>query len=83
MLPPNEERIALTDEYGTGELAFIISWHGQSLRLLVYRDTLHTGQVRMSDHDRAVPEKPTDLTFLEALMVDMVRAGAHPRRVKE
>jgi hypothetical protein len=77
MLPAEMERIALEDEYGTGQLAFVIRWRGQATRLLVHSTEPHTGQLLTADRGAAQPVKPADLGFLEDLVIEMVRAGAH------
>lgn len=79
MLAADQERILLEDEYGTDELAFSISWRGETMRFLLYRDTTHTGQVRLSTDGPALPEKPADVTFINDLLVDMVRKGVSGR----
>ncbi|MDG5486702.1 hypothetical protein [Mycolicibacterium gadium] len=76
MLPAEMERIALEDEYGTGELAFVIRWRGQATRLLVHSSEPHTGQLLTASRGAAQPVKPADQGFLEDLVIEMVRAGA-------
>jgi hypothetical protein len=77
MLPAEMERIALEDEYGTGQLAFVIRWHGRATRLLVHSTEPHTGQLLTAGRGAARPVKPADQGFLEDLVIEMVRAGAH------
>lgn len=78
MLPPEMERIQLEDEYGTGQLAFVIRWHGRVTRLLVHTTKPHTGRLETAAGPGAAqPVKPADQSFLEDLVVEMVRAGMH------
>lgn len=78
MLAEDVERIGLEDEYGTGDLAFTISWRDRSVRLSVHSDTLHTGHLQTREqgwarHSRySADTKPADQQFLEDLAVALV-----------
>ncbi|MBS4730324.1 hypothetical protein MSM1_19015 [Mycobacterium sp. SM1] len=73
MLDADTERITLHDEYGTGVLAFELSWRGHRFRLLVHRDPLgHTAHLEIGDDLHAEPEKPAGRTALDDIIIDML-----------
>lgn len=73
MLDPGAERIELRDEFGTGVLAFELSWRDRWLRLLVYgEERAHQARVEMDRAGGAQPVKPVDLEVLEDLLIDML-----------
>ncbi|MDI3313832.1 MAG: hypothetical protein QJR12_05955 [Mycobacterium sp.] len=73
MLDADTERITLRDEYGTGVLAFELSWRGHRFRLLVHRDPLgHTARLEVGDDLHAQPEKPAGRKALDDVIVDML-----------
>lgn len=73
MLAADTERIALRDEYGTGVLAFELSWKSQNFRLFVDADAPnHTACITVGDGSWAIREKPTECTVLDDLVVNML-----------
>jgi len=86
MLDPDAERIALDDEYGTGNLAFTLRWRERALRICVQADPAHRGHVVVDDpgwvEQRAVAGhlKPVDQQFLEDLAVSLL--SVQPTTVK-
>ena len=78
MLDPGVERIALDDEYGTGNLAFTLRWRDRALRIGVHADTAHRGHVVVDDpgwaqHPSVAGHlKPVDQKFLKDLTVSLL-----------
>ena len=72
------ERIALDDEYGTGNLAFTLRWRERALRICVHADPAHRGHVVVDDPGWAEHRasaghlKPVDQEFLEDLAVSLL-----------
>jgi hypothetical protein len=80
MLDPGSDRIRLEDEFGTGQLAFVLGWRERSCRVLVHQDlAAHLARVEVQDSTRHRALKPVDQTFLEDLALSLL--SPHPARV--
>jgi hypothetical protein len=77
MLDQGADRIQLEDEFGTGQLAFVLRWRKRSCRVLVYEDRVaHLARVEVQDSTRHGALKPVNQTFLEDLTVSLL--SPHP-----
>lgn len=77
MLNPGADRIQLEDEFGTGQLAFVLRLRKRSCRVLVHEDpAAHLARVEVQDSTRHGAIKPADQTFLEDLAVSLL--SPHP-----
>jgi hypothetical protein len=74
MLDPAAPRIELQDEYGTGQLAFVLRWGDRWARVLVAAGSSpeHTARVELQQPGGAAEVKPADLSVLEDLIIDLL-----------
>ncbi len=73
MLEPAAPRIELDDEYGTGQLAFVLRWGDRWARVLVAAEPSpgHAARVELHQPGGAAGVKPSDLSVLEDLIIDL------------
>jgi hypothetical protein len=74
MLAPAAPRIELHDEYGTGDLAFVIRWGARWARLVVAAEPPpgHAAHVELQEPGGPARVKPADLAVVEDLIVDLL-----------
>ena len=74
MLDPDLARIQLDDEYGTGELAFVLRWSSRSWRIVIHENVANrTARVELEGATQtAHPLKPVDQAFLEDLIISLL-----------